>query len=850
MTNIYANFSQNFPSTSQGEKIGIDWNDWGSIFNNTNPDTSTQGLSASTWISAAAALLALFFFCLARDRWLKFFSPKSLDDRFEIPKDPIRFIGWIWVTIKYPEKKLFLRNVGLDGVMYLRFLKYSMLLLASISILGNVILTPINSLGPNKNAPVGSVNHVSGLDIYSLANIADGDKVMWAHLFSVFIFSLLTYHLIYRLFDAYIRLDQAQNKPEGIRQKSVLVTNLPEEVSYSSKKMLNYFSRMFGKKAVHQVLPIPHLEELSKLQNERNDYVKEYKRSIYRIDRDKKRGIEVSSSQFHVESGIYPFKYFPYPSNSPENGFKMKLFGRKVESAEFWKEKIQTINEKMGELQDKKIVRGKYTNKGFVCFDSIGTSLCCQQTLISNNPFVSRVYKAPHPHDICWKYLSAPSWELRVRKWGIWALIVLLFVFWFIPVFFVTAWTRLETLSKVEAFSGLVSWIEKDSVAKPIVESFLPTLAYTIFMSVLPYLIQYMLSFAGFWLYSTTERHLVRSYWYFLFFISFLGYVFASSAIGITREIVESPGSFTGKLGTLIAKQAAYFANYVVLQGWAGYAIFWLARFDEWILYLIKRRFFCVTSEERKEAEEPMAFNYGILYTRQLFVLLIAIVYSTMAPYVVPFALSYFGISWFAAKYNMVYVVKPRYQGGKMTLIVINRVSFTLLIYQLAMVGIFSLKSFPPGLSVIGLAIGTIFYIIYNQKRYRHPFFHYPLDQTHEKEDSMAQKREAQKFTQLFHHPGLTPPDENHEFTTRIARTRLTRSKRKTVRSPDVSDLITEKEMERIELSPKLERSNSWASECSIATEDFYYNSPSDSEDEVTILNGPLDEEENPQNLV
>jgi len=110
-----------------------------------------------------------------------------------------------------------------------------------------------------------------------------------------------------------------------------------------------------------------------------------------------------------------------------------------------------------------------------------------------------------------------------------------------------------------------------------------------------------ILSLAGLSRYSDADKMLMLFYWLFLFFISFLGYLFTGSFVLVAQLVVTDPVGALNQLGSVIARQGAYFANYVILQGWAGYMIFSIARIDEFIITRIQRRFFCVTPEEKKE---------------------------------------------------------------------------------------------------------------------------------------------------------------------------------------------------------------------------------------------------------
>jgi len=306
---------------------------------------------------------------------------------------------------------------------------------------------------------------------------------------------------------------------------------------------------------------------------------------------------------------------------------------------------------------------------------------------------------------------------------------------------------------------NIADFLNQHPLLDGFVRATLPTAAYSLFMVTLPYLLRYMISFGGYWYHSDSQRQLIRIYWVFIFVIPFLGYIFAGSFITIASLFVADPVGAVDQLGGAVSLQAVYFANYMVFEGWAGYMLFWLLRVDELLITLVLRIYY-VTPEDRRWTEEAIPFGYGILFPRQLMVMLIAIVYSTMAPYVVIVATSYLAFSWFSAKYNIIYVSRPQTVESKTSLTAITCVTFILFFYQLAMIGIFVLKAFPAGLAVTSLAVFSVGYFFYNWYRSNKA----PREGVSHYQQTVAPNEvDARKFVALFHHPALTEPDRAHK---------------------------------------------------------------------------------------
>ncbi|PRP75949.1 hypothetical protein PROFUN_01665 [Planoprotostelium fungivorum] len=800
-------------------------------------DTSSKGLGISAIISGGAFVVGFLIFIIARDLRKDFFAPKlSTSFRDGKTDEGMRFIGWIWNVWMYREADIFYKQVGMDGYMYLQFLRvsppyhdapnptldqYSMVLCMSMGILGLAIITPINYLG-----------QTVGLDTISMANIQNGNRLLYVHYVSVFLFSAFVWFFIYKLFRSAVLCQIGVSKPDGILQRSVIVKDLPPDVSGSAKNIRKYFERMYGKTSVHNVLPVPRLDRLSEAQNERADAVKEKKRMEYRVRVGAEDGLVTIG-------GVFPFNRFP---KNKEN----RLFGQRVNGLQYWKKKISDLNSKILELQKKENIRGSYTDHAFVCFRTVGISLSAQQSLMNINSSTSVVSRAPHPKNIHWTNLTIPYWQKMIRLFVCYGVLLGLFITWFIPVAIISLATRLDNIARLNA--SLAQTIENNPFLAGAINSFLPTLAFNVFILLLPHVIRYVLSFAGMFRFSNADKHLMIFYWLFLFFISFLGYLFTGSFVLVAQIFVTDPVGAINQLGSVIARQGAYFANYVILQGWAGSIIFGIARLDEFIIMMIKRRFFCVTEEEKKEADIPSVFSYGINYPRQLLVLLIAIVYSSMAPYVTALCFTYFLVSYFSAKYNMLYVVKPHVRESHLSKVVIHCTGMAVILYQLVMTSALVLKGLPAAISLISLVFASILISIYNHFKWSKAFLHMPMDQTDESESrEVPTSVDTRRFTMLFHHPALTPPDREDEFFVSLSNSpSLTHTRYKGTkkagtnpRSPPLDrpqEISVEVDSQRQRTLKGMKRSRYSQQrdeeEESIADEDFVYESAS-SDDEL-----------------
>jgi hypothetical protein len=108
------------------------------------------------------------------------------------------------------------------------------------------------------------------------------------------------------------------------------------------------------------------------------------------------------------------------------------------------------------------------------------------------------------------------------------------------------------------------------------------------------------------------------------------------------------------------------------------------------------QKYMCLTAREFETAEAAPELDYGVTYCPHLFIFLIAMTYSFISPIIIPFAACYFVLGWLVFKYQLVHVFVQRFEsGGTFWPVVYSKMSTSLLIAQLCLVGIFGLKEVP-----------------------------------------------------------------------------------------------------------------------------------------------------------
>jgi hypothetical protein len=169
---------------------------------------------------------------------------------------------------------------------------------------------------------------------------------------------------------------------------------------------------------------------------------------------------------------------------------------------------------------------------------------------------------SPAVTDIDWAWFARSNFEKYARQVSVYVLMVGLFICWSIPVTGISAFANLgkmflatltEKLDKLGAYPilhPLVEFVQSVDVLKGIVQGFLPSLALSWFILILPYIIKskyligilphfvtVILSLHKYLLHSQYDRALLRVFWLFLTLNVFLVSVLANSTFRLFNSI-------------------------------------------------------------------------------------------------------------------------------------------------------------------------------------------------------------------------------------------------------------------------------------------------------------------------
>lgn len=610
---------------------------------------SATATSTSAVISTLVANLILFGafvggFLLLRVKFKRIYSPKDTFDLVPeekkpdpLPWDPIR---WIYVLLTKPDSFI-IQQAGLDGYFFLRYLfVFGLVFLFGISMF--VVLLPVNATNGGSKAK-------TGFDQLSISNITDKNRY-YAHALMGWLFYGAVIYVIHRELFYYNSVRcAALSSPKyakKISSRTLLIQCVPDTM-LDEKQFLKAFN---GVKRVYVARNARKLEHkirmreslVNKLENAENKLLKTAVKAKLKADN---KGTPIDPN-----GDIYSY----VPEDKRPRHRSGGLFSKKIDTIKYCKEEIPKIDKEVRHLQKK---YRTYTPKNsiFVEFEDQYTAQLALQSVTHHNPLrMGPVFTGIEPADVYWNNLRLFWWEKFLRKLFACADIVLLIIFWAVPVAFVGVISNLTYLTDKLPWLSWIYNMPKQLLG--IITGLLPTVMLSLLNTFLPIFIRYMAKVAGSPTAQLIEFYTQDAYFAYLMVNSFLVVALASSATSVVTKIIDDPTSAMDILAKNLPLSSNFFISYIALQGLtvSSGGLFQIVGF---VLYYLLGSLFDSTVRKKWNRFAGLGtVLWGTAFPIYTNLACIILAYSIISPMILIFATVAFFLLYIAYCYNLTYV--------------------------------------------------------------------------------------------------------------------------------------------------------------------------------------------------
>ncbi|WBW72177.1 calcium ion transmembrane transporter [Schizosaccharomyces osmophilus] len=690
----------------------------------------SSDLKTQFWLAFLVGSSACLFFCIFRRRWKVLYAPRASIQELKLPTLSSSSYLWLLDLIRIPDH-VFQNCAGLDGYVFLLFFKMAIKFLAFTSLLGFTVIMPVNkhfrgdafgnitfsgvlapssssfysltSLPPKVQSSLAnqdsiSLQHTTNA-IYNFTDIpglpVPGDGFLYLYVIFTYIISI---YLLYVLFSSTkLIADIRQSylaRQTRLADRTVFISGLPPDLC-SSEALKSYLEKLdIGD--VDQVNICRNYIVMDSLLSKRKLYaqkLEKYWRAYRKVCAD--HGLQIPNIPDDLISGFVPYngtsqRLLSLPRGELQYRPMVRthffgFFGQQIDAIDFYSAKLLSTDQK---IESARRLNYPATGEAFVTFESMASAQIVAQIHIDAKSLMGlHISLAPASNDIQWHHTYIGRWHRFLRSWLITLLTLMIILLWTVPVGAIAVFVNLDNISKLWPELGRL--IQDVPFLNSLLRTFLPTLVYSLFISISPYLFQWLSKVQGFNSRGEEEIYSVGKNFAYLFVNFFLVYIIAGSTS--YWELVKDTTTLAHFLANRLPNQAQFFIDLIVLQG-IGMFPLKLIQLGKLFIYLI-RRSFAKHPQDYRKLEKPDSFSIGIYLPQPMFILMICLCYSIISPLILIFGLIYFIVGFLIYKYELIYQMEhPQHSTGKLWSIIFERIIFGCLLLQLTMMGLMSLR--------------------------------------------------------------------------------------------------------------------------------------------------------------
>ncbi|KAG2232117.1 hypothetical protein INT48_006794 [Thamnidium elegans] len=577
---------------------------------------------------------------------------------------------------------------------------------------------------------ISTINYYDGKFHFSNGNL----NWYWCHAAGTWIFSIVIYVSLWRFYVDYVKFRQdyfeSEDYQKSMHARTLIIFNVPT-VLRSDKALTEWVNSMGLKYPAQQVCIGTQNSDLAK-------YVEEHEEAV--------RKLEIILSNHLKDGTVVQGKR---PLERIGGSFFGCCGGEKVDAINYYSERVQDLQEKI-KVARSQIFSMKKTNYGWISYDKVAWAHANAKHLASSSsPLLSlpkrtgdgiqpTIELAPQPKDIIWSNLSMNE-HIRRSKRLIASFIFYAFVFfWFIPSSFLSASSNVKDFLRL--FPNSKVFMKEHPMFISLLSSWFTPIVMAIFFFILPKILRFISQQQGYMTSTSLDRQVLAKLFVFFIINNLLVFTVSSTLIAVYSEIQEAVQNgttltvhqFFSTMGgnlTQVAKNlsdvSTYWVNYVSLKGLG--VIVDLAQIVVLFSVTLRKLFTRPSPRQLQEFTRPTAFDFPLFYNVLLFFFTVGLVYSVIAPLVLPFTMMYFLLATMVFKYLLMYVYVTNVEtGGQIWRLLFNRLLVSCVLFQIVMIGVLNLKSARiPSLAVAPLPLITIIFKVICSRRFDHRVYYY-----------------------------------------------------------------------------------------------------------------------------
>lgn len=704
------------------------------------PTVQTPSLSQviTTLVPVAVVAAAGFTaFLLLRPKFERIYQPRTflstLLPHERSPKLRSGIVAGIVDFFKIPDTYV-LNHHSIDAYFFLRYLRIGCMLIAVGCCITFPILWPVYGTANN-----GEEN----LEKISLSNVTNNNTNnprLYASVFVAWVYFGFVWYTIYREMIFYINLRQAYLLSplyaNRISSKTVLFVSVP--LDYCKEAVIRTLFKRTPPKNVWVTTDTKELDELvqqrtkaaiklegaeTKLIKTANDKrLKALKKDPSRVEEEQ----AVAPADLEGESGSAAGRWIE-PKERPTHRLKF-LIGKKVDTINWCREELARLTPEIEKQQTEHYAGdGKPVGAVFVEFQTQAEAQAAYQSTIHHQPLrMAPRFIGMSPLETIWSNLRITWWMRLLKRTLALTLVILLLIFWAIPVAIVGLISNVSALlpntcsgPSAPAGANGPSWMAWlcfiTYIPKPIfgiIQGLLPGVMLAVLMALVPIFLRWMAKVGG----APTRASIELSCqnWYFAFQVIevFLVGTLGSAASSLATSVAANPMATPSLLASKIPQAANLFMSYIIVQ---GFSIFWgqLLQIAGLVLFYLLGKFLDNTPRKvYKRWSSLSALGWGSIFPQFEFFVMICVIYSILSPLVLGWSLIGLYLIYQAFRYNLIYTTNAQIEThGLVYIQALKHIVVALYVAEVTLVGIFAVSyAIGPAILMAAFLVASILF--------------------------------------------------------------------------------------------------------------------------------------------
>ncbi|CCK71666.1 Spo75p KNAG_0H02510 [Huiozyma naganishii CBS 8797] len=333
---------------------------------------------------------------------------------------------------------------------------------------------------------------------------------------------------------------------------------------------------------------------------------------------------------------------------------RMELLPKKIEEYHKVVKELIKRREYLEKKNNPNFVSSRYFyNKAFIEFDSAITCHLFAQ-LLNNNQNDVKLVVGPDPQDIIWSNVSAESTILKWIRGGIARIFgVLIIVGWIIPVGLIGLLSQIPYLAYLILIPNSSEF--RSEVVYNLVIIIFPVVSLIFLTECAPYIFRLLSYLKGCRTGSEIEVDTQKWFFAFLFVHLFLVVTISSGVSFVIENLINNPTTVPSILAAELPKSSNFFCSFILMRGMA-YCGGNLIRIGELFIEVFYYKLCLYTPHKRLERlRKSLYFQWGSVYPIFSVLGCITVIYSVIAPLILPLACVSFILVYYSFKYLFEY---------------------------------------------------------------------------------------------------------------------------------------------------------------------------------------------------